>query len=280
MGSDWQGDDRSVALRRLVVDALIRAGGGHVGPSLSCLEILRSLYDGIARHRPDQPDWPDRDRVILSKGHGCVALYAVLADHGYFDADMLRTVCARDSSLGGHPERHLVPGVEFSTGSLGHGLSVGVGMALALRRRGSRSRVFVVLGDGELGEGSVWEALMSAAHHRLANLCVLIDRNGLQSSGPTAEVLDVEPLADKLSAFGCAVRQVDGHDVAMLTSLLVGIPFDGSRPSALICTTVKGRGVELAENQATWHYRGSFSDSEIAGMRGSLDRLGAGEAHG
>jgi len=276
VSSDWRTDDRSVALRRLVVDALVSAGSGHVGPSLSCLEILRSLYDGVARHRPGEPQWPDRDRVILSKGHGCVALYAVLADHGYFGVDTLGTLCARGSPLGGHPERHLVPGVEFSTGSLGHGLSAGVGMALALRRRGSPSRVFVVLGDGELGEGSVWEALMSAAHHRLANLCVLIDRNGLQSSGPTAEVLDVEPLAAKLTAFGCAVRQADGHDVGLLTSLLTAIPFDQARPSALVCVTTKGRGIELAENQATWHYRGSFTDSEVAAMRGSLDRLGRG----
>lgn len=273
MDSDWRADDRSVALRRLVVDALVSAGAGHVGPSLSCLEILRSLYDGVARHRPDEPRWPDRDRVILSKGHGCVALYAVLADHGYFGVDTLHSLCARGSPLGGHPERHLVPGVEFSTGSLGHGLSAGVGMALALRKRGSASRVFVVLGDGELGEGSVWEALMSAAHHCLANLCVLIDRNGLQSSGPTAEVLDVEPLASKLAAFGCAVRQADGHDVGLLTSLLTTIPFDQARPSALICATTKGRGIELAENQATWHYRGSFADSEVAAMHGSLDRL-------
>jgi transketolase len=276
MSTDWRPSDRSIALRRLVVDALVAAGAGHVGPSLSCLEILSSLYDGAARHRPDQPDWPDRDRIILSKGHGCAALYAVLADHGYFGLETLSTLCARDSPLGGHPERHLVPGVEFSTGSLGHGLSVGVGMALALRRRGSQSRVFVILGDGELGEGSVWEAVMSAAHHHLANLCVLIDRNGLQSSGPTAEVLDVEPLADKLRAFGCAVRSADGHDTRALSAQLRLIPFDAGRPSAIICTTTKGRGVGLAENQASWHYRGSFSDSEVAEMRRSLDLLGGG----
>jgi transketolase len=260
------------------VDALVTAGGGHVGPSLSCVEILSSLYDGAARHRPDEPDWPDRDRIILSKGHGCAALYAVLAEHGYFGLEALSTLCARDSLLGGHPERHLVPGVEFSTGSLGHGLSVGVGMALALRRRGSQSRVFVILGDGELGEGSVWEAIMSAAHHHLANLCVLIDRNGLQSSGPTAEVLDVEPLADKLRAFGCAVRSADGHDARLLSAQLGLIPFDGSRPSAIICVTTKGRGVGLAENEAAWHYRGSFSDPEIAEMRRSLDLLGGGRS--
>jgi transketolase len=265
-------DNRSIVLRRLVLDALISAGGGHIGPSLSCLEILRVLYDRIAHHDGAQPEWPDRDRIILSKGHGCVALYAVLADHGYLDPAELRTLCARGSILGGHPERHLVPGVEFSTGSLGHGLSAGVGMALALRARGSPGRVFVVLGDGELGEGSVWEAIMSAAHHHLANMCLLIDRNGLQSSGRTADVLDLDPLADKLTAFGCSVQEVDGHQIDDLEAVLTRLPFAPNRPSAVICVTTKGRGVSLAEDQPEWHYRGSFADHEIAAMRRSLEQ--------
>lgn len=270
VGANWPLDGRSIELRRLVLDALVGAGGGHVGPSLSCLEILRVLYDSVARHRASQPDWPDRDRIILSKGHGCVALYALLADHGYLDPAALRTLGAQGSVLGGHPERHLVPGVEFSTGSLGHGLSAGVGMALALLGRNSLARVFVVLGDGELGEGAVWEAIMSASHHHLASLCLLIDRNGLQSSGRTADVLDLDPLADKLTAFGCAVRQVDGHRVDELEAVLAQLPFQSDRPSAVVCLTTKGRGIGLAEDQPTWHYRGSFSDHEVAAMRRSL----------
>jgi transketolase len=235
------------------------------------VEILRALYDGVARHRPGEPDWPDRDRVILSKGHGCVALYAILADHGYFSPDTLATLCARNSILGGHPERHLVPGVEFSTGSLGHGLSVGVGMALALRKRGLAGRVFVVLGDGELGEGSVWEAISSAAHHDLASLCILVDRNRVQSSGPTAEVLDLEPLVQKLRAFGCGVAEVDGHDVDALRGSLATLPFEPLRPSALVCNTTKGRGIPAAEGDARWHYRGGLSEQDFVGLRDALD---------
>lgn len=243
----------------MVLEALVAAGGGHVGPSLSCVDILSALYDHVVRHRPRQPDWSERDRVILSKGHGCVALYAVLASHGYFPADELATVGARGSRLGGHPERHLVPGVEFSTGSLGHGFSVGVGIALALQRRESDARTFVVVGDGELGEGSIWEAAASAAHHGLCRLAVLIDRNGLQSSGRTKKVLDLEPLAAKFEAFGWNVTEVDGHDVGSLVATLSVLPYDRIRPSAVICRTVKGKGLAVAEDDPSWHYRAGLT---------------------
>ena len=258
-------DQRSIDLRRVILEALGAAGAGHVGPSLSCVEILRALYDGVARHRPLDPAWSERDRILLSKGHGCVALYALLADHGYFDKATLRTFCRRGSILGGHPESALVPGVEFSTGALGHGLSVGVGMALALRRRGSAARVFVVTGDGELGEGSNWEALAAAAHHRLDRLSLVVDRNGVQSSGMTADVLDLEPLDAKLRSFGCTVRLVDGHDVDALVGALAAGGAEG--PTAVICRTTKGRGLPTAEGDARWHYR---SDLDAARLQAEL----------
>lgn len=255
-------DRRSIELRRLILDALGAAGAGHVGSSLSCVEILRVLYDQVAQHRPSDPAWAERDRIILSKGHGCVAQYALLADHGYFDRAELLSLCSHGSILGGHPERALVPGVEFSTGALGHGLSVGVGMALALRRRGAHARVFVITGDGELAEGSNWEALAAAAHHRLERLTVLIDRNGVQSSGPTTDVLDLEPLDDKLRSFGCTVRTVDGHDIDALRCALV--PGDGPGPLAVVCRTTKGRGLAGAEGDAGWHYRSGLDAAQLA----------------
>lgn len=262
-------DERSIALREVALNSLIATGGGHVGASFSCLEIMRALYDSVAAHRPAEPRWPERDRIILSKGHGCLAQYVLLSEHGYFDAVELASIGKKGALLGGHPERDQVPGIEFSTGSLGHGLSAGVGMALELRRRGATSRVFVVLGDGELGEGSVWEALMSASHHRLANLVVIVDANGIQSSGRTVDVLDPGPLAERFAAFGCTVREVDGHDASAIAS---AIDSRRDRPTVVICHTVKGRGLEIAENTPTWHYRMGLTEAEVASMRGSLAR--------
>lgn len=263
-------DERSLSLRRTALSALIATGGGHVGASFSSMEIMRVLYDTVAAHRPNDPRWPDRDRIILSKGHGCLAQYVLLADHGYIDPAELERVGMRDALLGGHPERDRVPGIEFSTGSLGHGLSAGVGIALALRRRGSTARVFVVLGDGELGEGSVWEALLAARHHRLDNVCAIVDANGLQSAGPTAEILDTAPLAERLRSFGCTTREVDGHDTLALETALTRPEIRG-HPLAVVCRTRKGRGLDVAENVPTWHYRMGFSDDEIDSMRRSLE---------
>lgn len=262
-------DERSVALRRVALTSLIATGGGHIGASFSCIDILRVLYDTVAKHRPSDPLWPERDRVILSKGHGCLAQYVLLSDHGYFDAAELASIGGPGALLGGHPEWGRVPGIEFSTGSLGHGLSAGVGMAFELRRRRSASRVFVVLGDGELGEGSVWEALMSASHHRLTNLYVLVDVNGIQSSGRTTDVLDPGPLAERFAAFGCTVREVDGHAATEIEEALA-TPSD--RPVVVICRTVKGRGLDIAENNPLWHYRMGLSDAEVDSMWESLGR--------
>jgi transketolase len=248
-------DARSQYLRRLIVDALVGGERGHVGSSMSPLEILRVLYDDILQHRPKEPQWPERDRCILSKGHGCLALYALLADKGYFPLDVLKTFCRKGSILGGHPEHGKVPGVEASTGALGHGLSIGVGMALAARMRKRTNRVFVIMGDGEIDEGSVWEAALCAGKHSLSNLTAIIDYNKIQSAGPTAEIQELEPLLDKWEAFGFATVEADGHDVAKLREVLRKVPFDAKRPSAVICHTVKGKGFAFAEHDPDWHHK-------------------------
>lgn len=248
-------DARSQYLRRLIVDALVGGERGHIGSSMSPLEILRVLYDDILQHRPSEPLWAERDRCILSKGHGCLALYAVLADKGYFPLDVLKTFCRKGSILGGHPEHGKVPGVEASTGALGHGLSIGVGMALASRMRRRSSRVFVIMGDGEIDEGSVWEAAMCAGKHSLSSLTAIIDYNKIQSAGPTAEIQELEPLLDKWEAFGFATVEVDGHDVGKLRDAFSKVPFDAKRPSALICHTVKGKGFPFAEHDPDWHHK-------------------------
>ena len=265
-------DDRSRYLRRLVIDSLEGGGRGHIGSSLSLVEILRVLYDDVLRVRPGEPDWPDRDRCILSKGHGCLTWYAVLADKGFFPAGELLNQCRPGAMLGGHPERAHIPGVEASTGSLGHGLSIGIGMALAVRMQKRPSRVFVITGDGELDEGSVWEGALHAGKHRLDNLMVLVDYNKLQSYGRVADVVDLESLADKWRAFGWAVREVDGHDVAALRAVLSEQPFEPGRPSVLICHTVKGKGFDFAEFNPDWHHKAKVTAADVAAMREALER--------
>lgn len=270
--SDTALDQRSIDLRRLIVRGLEGGGRGHIGSSMSLVEILRVLYDDVLRFRPDQPKWPERDRMILSKGHGCLALYALLADKRFIPAETLDTFCRRDSILGGHPEAGKIPGVEASTGALGHGLSVGVGMALAARMQGRDSRVFVVMGDGEINEGSVWEAALSAGKHGLSNLTAIIDYNKIQSAGPTREIQDLEPLLDKWRAFNFAAAEVDGHDVAALRDLMAGLPFDPRRPSAIICHTVKGKGIGFAENDANWHHKAKVGPDMVARMYAALEQ--------
>jgi transketolase len=263
-------DARSLALRRLVVRAMVSARRGHPGPALSLIEIMRVLYDDILRVRPAEPGWPGRDRCILSKGHGCLAWYAVLADKGFFPVDELDTFCRFDSRLGGHPEFGSLPGVEASTGALGHGLSIGLGLALAARMQKADWRTFVVLGDGELDEGSVWEAAMAAGKHRLENLVAIVDHNKLQSYGLVSEVQDLSPLADKWRSFGFAVREVDGHDVPALRATLGELPFAAGRPSVLICHTVKGRGIAQAEHNPAWHHKNALSEAELAAVTQAL----------
>lgn len=264
-------DRRSLALRRLVIDGLAGGQRGHLGSALSLIEILRVLYDDILRVDPRAPQWSERDRFILSKGHGCLALYAILADKGFFPSDELSRFCRFDGLLGGHPDAAKVPGVEASTGALGHGLSIGVGMALAARLKRSTSRVFVVMGDGEIDEGSVWEAAMCAAKHRLANLTAIVDYNRQQSYAATAEVQDLEPLGDKWRAFGFAVYEADGHDVAYLRDVFTRLPQEPDRPTAVICHTVKGKGISFAENNLDWHHKSKISSDDLARLRAELE---------
>lgn len=263
-------DRRSVALRRRIVEVMNNAGRGHLASAFSLVEILRVLYDSTLHIDPAKPLLPERDRFILSKGHGCLALYVLLADKGFFPAEELRTFCRFDSMLGGHPEP-CVPGVEISTGSLGHGLPVAVGMALHAKFVRSPHRVFVVLGDGECNEGSVWEAAMAASKHRLDNLVALVDYNKHQSYGSTREVLDLEPFADKWRSFGFAVREADGHDVAALKKVLTGLPGEQGKPTVIICHTVKGKGISFTENNLKWHHKSGLKENEMRDLLAALE---------
>jgi transketolase len=231
-----------------------RTNASHIGTCLSMADLLATLYARILRVRPLEPEWADRDRFILSKGHGAAILYATLAERGFFPVDRLLTYCQEGSALTGHISHH-VPGVEVSTGSLGHGLPIGCGMALAGRREGRTYRVFVMLSDGELDEGSNWEAILFAGHHRLDNLIAIVDYNKIQSFGTVNEVLTLEPLADKWRAFGWTVREVDGHSRDSIEQELARLPFHPDKPNVLIAHTTKGKGVSFMENQLAWHYR-------------------------
>jgi len=264
-------DERSKYLRRLVVRALEGGERGHVGSSMSLVEIMRVLYDDILRYRPQEPKWSERDRMILSKGHGCIALYVMLADKGFIPLETLDTFCRRDSILGGHPEAAKVPGVEASTGALGHGLSYGVGMALAARIEKRDSRIIVVMGDGEINEGSVWEAALCAGKHKLSNLTAVIDYNKIQSAGPTREIQDLEPLLDKWQAFNFAAVDVDGHDVSALRNVFRSLPLAADRPSAIICHTVKGKGIAFAEHDANWHHKSKIANDVVAKLYAALE---------
>ncbi|MBI1778600.1 MAG: transketolase [Proteobacteria bacterium] len=263
-------DERSRQLRRLIIDALYGGGRGHVGAALSLVEILRVLYDDVLRVRPHEPRWPDRDRCLLSKGHGCLALYALLADKGFFPIAELSKQCKAGALLGGHPEVK-TPGVEASTGALGHGLGIGVGLALAARMQRRPSRVIVVMGDGETDEGSVWEAALAAAKHKLTHLTAVIDYNKMQSYGRVADVLGLEPIADKWRAFGFAVAEADGHDVAQLRKTFARLPLANDRPSAVICHTVKGRGIPECEHNAAWHHKSRLSPEQAEALRQALE---------
>ena len=262
-------DERSKQLRGLVIDALEGGERGHIGSTMSLVEILRVLFDSVLFYDPKEPNHPERDRLILSKGHGCIALYAILADKGFLPSEHLPTFCRFDSILGGHPERSRVPGVEASTGSLGHGLSVGVGMAMGARIHNRTNRVFVVVGDGELDEGSIWEAALAAGHHQLENLTVIVDFNGLQSYGPIDQIWGLEPLAAKWEAFGFDAYELDGHNVAQLETALLEKSNSG-KPKAVIARTVKGKGIGFAENNPSWHHKAKLNSSDIAELRQAL----------
>jgi transketolase len=251
-------DERSKHLRRQIIRALVGGGRGHVGPSFSLVEIMRVLYDDVIR---------SEDIVILSKGHGCLAQYVMLVEKGLIDAKELDRFCREGALLGGHPEHH-IPGITASTGSLGHGLSLGIGFALTQRMCGT-GRTFVVVGDGEINEGSVWEAALCAGKHRLHNLTVIIDYNKRQSYGPTDEVQPLEPLTDKWRAFGFMPWAVDGHHVEALRLGFSVLSY--GEPRALICDTVKGKGVAEVENHPFWHHKDNFTAEDGARLTAALD---------
>ena len=264
-------DARSKELRRIIVQTLGAGKRGHVGAAFSVIEILRVLYDDVLRVDPKNPLWPDRDRCILSKGHSCLALYALLADKGFFPKEELSKFCASDGILGGHPEYGKVPGVEASTGSLGHGFSFGVGFALAAKLDGKHHKVFVVLGDGECSEGTIWEAALSASKHRLDNLTILVDYNKQQTYGTIEEVQGLEPFADKWASFGFAVREINGHDTGEILSVLGSTPFESGKPNAIICHTVKGKGVSFTEKNLAWHHKAKITDAEVGALMSELE---------
>lgn len=243
----------ATTLRRHIVRMLERAGSGHPGGSLSTVEFIAALYfGGFLRYDPERPDWPDRDRFILSKGHGVPALYAALAEAGYFDEAELDTLREIDSRLQGHPVYGTAPGIEASTGSLGQGLSIGLGMALAARLDDADWNVFVLLGDGECQEGQVWEAAMAAGHHRPANLVAMVDYNRYQLDGAIEEIMTLEPLAAKWEAMGWAVREIDGHAMAEVVDAL-GWAVDQAGPACIIGRTIKGKGVSFMEGENKYH---------------------------
>ena len=250
--TDHQLQLKAVALRRSMLGLIFNAGAGHTGGGLSCLDILNVLYNRVLRVSPQTFSDPHRDRYIQSKGHCVEALYAVLADRGFFPASALDTVCQYRSHFVGHPTRH-IPGIEMNTGALGHGLPISIGMALAGKLDTASYRVYTLLGDGELAEGSNWEAALAAAHYQLDNLVAILDHNTLQITGHTREVMSNEPLDEKWRAFGWTVRAVNGHDYVELTRALAEPPRPG-RPTLIIANTVKGKGVSFMENVAHWHH--------------------------
>lgn len=245
---------KSIQYRIRLLKYIKQAGAGHTGGSLSCVDILNVLYNRILNVPPQNIHDPTRDRYIQSKGHSVEALYVVLADRGFFPESDLETLYRYGSPYVGHPTRK-IPGIEHNTGALGHGLAFGVGAALAGKKDNAAYRVYTLLGDGELAEGSNWESMLAAAHYHLDNLTAIIDRNGLQISGRIEDVCGLECLTAKFQAFGWAVRSVDGHDLAALAEVLSSVPFEPAKPSVVIARTVKGKGVSFIENRAEWHHK-------------------------
>lgn len=247
-------ESTALNIRRNIL-RLIRAGqAGHVGGALSSVEILTALYFNILNVDPKNPKWPLRDRFVLSAGHKCLVLYSALAEKGFFDKSVLDTYGDLDSIIPGHPNMHKLPGVETNTGALGHGLSIAGGMALGLRMDKSPAKVFVLMGDGELAEGSNWEAASAASMHKLDNLLVFVDRNKLQISGPTVDVMSYEPLDERWRSFGWSVRTIDGHNIAAIINNVKDMPFEKDKPSLIIADTIKSKGLSFAEEKVNYHY--------------------------
>jgi transketolase len=255
-------DKKSIDLRKLILLCLKSEKRGHVGSSMSLVEIIRVLYKKFIKK--------NKSKFILSKGHGCLALYAVLFDNGFIKKKDLLSIGQFNSNLGGHPEHDKVNGVEISTGALGHGLPIAVGMAIASKIKKDKKHFFVVCGDGEINEGSIWEALLSASKHKLDNLTLLIDYNKLQSYGKTNEILDLEPLTDKFKSFNFKTFNVNGHDINEIESTLDRTLKTKKKPSVIICHTVKGKGISVAEGNPGWHHRSFLGNDDLLKIEKSL----------
>ena len=268
---------KAAKLRRDMIDVTVWAGGAHIGGSLSMADVLVALYYHYLAVRPAEPGWPERDRFVLSKGHGGLGLSCVLADKGYFDGELLKEFNHFKSPFGMHLDAAKVPGVDASTGSLGHGLSMAVGMALGARFQQQTWRTYCLLGDGECNEGSVWEAAMAAHHYKLDTLTAFVDRNRMMIDGLTEDVMSLEPLADKWRAFGWEVLEIDGHDFAQIAGAIETAQATVGRPCVVVCHTVKGKGVDFMENEVPWHY-GSIDSELAARAKASIEAGVAGSA--
>lgn len=262
---------RSVMLRNRVLSIVEKAGRGHIGPALSIIELIDVIFNDVIESHLVKIESPYRDRFLLSKGHGCLGLFVVLEDLELLGDLQLDSFCGYESAFGGHPESATIPVIEFSTGSLGHGLPVAVGMAMAAKLKNEKWRVFVLVGDGELNEGSNWEAAAHAAKHKLDNLTVIVDYNNMQASGEVTEVLDMSSLRQKWEAFGFATDEINGHDRKVIKDALSKVPPHGV-PRCVIAHTIKGKGIQEAENSSTWHHKAKISSEEISLLRAGLSQ--------
>lgn len=262
---------------RLNVLRMIKAGGhGHVGGALSCIDVVTALYFYKMKGNPQKPDWEDRDRFILSAGHKCLAQYAVLAERGYYDKAVLDTYGALHSRIPGHPNMHELPGIEANTGSLGHGLAIALGMALGVRKNHKSCQIYVMMGDGELAEGSNWEAAAAAAHHCVDSLTLFVDNNRLQISGRVDEIMNFTPVAERFRAFGWAVKEINGNDMGEIILALNELPLQHGKPGLIVLHTVKGKGLSFAENQVGYHFwspKGDELEQGIYEVEAKIKRL-------
>jgi len=262
----------AVQIRKNVLRMIKAGGAGHIGGALSCTDIMTVLYFKILRIDPQNPTWPERDRFVLSAGHKCLALYGTLAERGFFDSSILDTYGELCTKLGGHPDMHKLPGVESNTGALGHGLSIAGGMAMGLKMDRLDSKVYVILGDGELAEGSNWEAAAAASHHQLDNLVAFVDRNKFQHGGRTVDFMSYEPLDKRWEAFGWSVRVIDGNDLQQICENATDTPFEKGKPSMLIADTIKSKGLPFAEDKASFHYW-KVTDEEMEAAEHALQQI-------
>lgn len=260
-------------IRSRIITTVLDYGDGHAGPSLSCADILSVLYNGAMNINSETPKCPDRDYFILSAGHKCLALYAVLVEKGFEDESIMKTYNSLGTKVPGHPDEGKFRGIDFSSGSLGHGLPLACGVALSMKLRNKVNRVFVLMGDGEQGEGSIWESASFASHHKLDNIVAIVDRNHLQINGTTDQIQRTEPLKERYEAFGWSVKTVDGNNIEELYEVLYSLPFEENKPSLVIANTIKGKGLSFAENNVEYHHWNPKNPEEIAIAREDVRKL-------